>query len=33
MEEHLSQLTVWVNHLLGPIALGILHALHMQPKN
>src|SRR5208283_2103724 len=31
MEEHLSRLTVWVNHLLGPIALGILHALHVQP--
>ncbi len=31
MEEHLSRLTEWVNHLLGPIALGILHALHVQP--
>src|SRR5271157_5369109 len=33
MEEHLSKLTEWVNHLLGPIALGILHALHVQPTD
>jgi len=31
MEEHLSRLTQWVNHLLGPLALVILHALHLQP--
>jgi len=33
MEEHLSRLTEWVNHLLGPIALGLLHALHVQPTD
>jgi len=31
MEEHLSRLTEWVNHVLGPIARGILHAFHVQP--
>ncbi len=33
MEEHISRLTEWVNHLLGPIALSVLHALHVQPTD
>src|SRR5271157_5635909 len=33
MEEHLSRLTIWVNHLLGHIALGILHKLNVQPAD
>ncbi len=31
MEHELKQLTYWVNHLLGPLALQLLHALHLQP--
>jgi F-type H+-transporting ATPase subunit a len=33
MEEHLSPLTHLVNHYLGPFALAILHALHVEPDN
>jgi F-type H+-transporting ATPase subunit a len=33
MEERISQLTHWVNHVLGPIALYILHALKIQPAD
>lgn len=33
MEEHIKQLTHWVNHLLGPLALQLLHALHIQPAD
>lgn len=33
MEEHIKQLTHWVNHLLGPLALQLLHALHVQPAD
>lgn len=33
MEEHISQVTHWVNHLFGPIALYILHALRIQPAD
>ena len=33
MEEHIKQLTGWVNHLLGPEALRLLHALHIQPAD
>jgi F-type H+-transporting ATPase subunit a len=33
MEEHIKQLTHWVNHLLGPLALQSLHALHIQPTD
>jgi F-type H+-transporting ATPase subunit a len=33
MEEHVSQLTHWVNHLFGPLALRLLHALHIQPAD
>jgi len=33
MEEHVSALTHWVNHLFGPIALVLLHALHIQPSD
>src|SRR5215813_12464446 len=31
MEEHISQITHWLNHLFGPMALQLLHALHVQP--
>jgi len=33
MEEHIKQITHWVNHLLGPFALQFLHALHIQPSD
>lgn len=33
MEEHVSQISLWVNHIFGPIALSLLHALHIQPKD
>jgi len=33
MEEHVSQITVWFNHLFGPLALRLLHALHLQPAD
>lgn len=33
MEEHIKQLTQWVNHLLGPYALYLLHWLHIQPTD
>jgi F-type H+-transporting ATPase subunit a len=33
MEEQIKQLTLWVNHLLGPLALWLLHALHIQPAD
>jgi F-type H+-transporting ATPase subunit a len=33
MEEHVSPLTHWFNHIFGPIALRILHALHLQPAD
>lgn len=33
MEEHISWITQWFNHLLGPLALQLLHALHIQPAN
>jgi F-type H+-transporting ATPase subunit a len=33
MEEHISQLTRWVNHLFGPIGLRLLHSLHIQPAD
>jgi|SRR5208337_805610 F-type H+-transporting ATPase subunit a len=33
MEEHIKQLTHWVNHLLGPLALQLLHALQIQPAD
>jgi F-type H+-transporting ATPase subunit a len=33
MEEHVSQLTLWFNHIFAPIALRLLHALHIQPKD
>jgi F-type H+-transporting ATPase subunit a len=31
MEEHISRLTEWFNHLFGPLALRLLHAMHIQP--
>lgn len=33
MEEHINLITRIINHLLGPIALSILHALHVNPNN
>ncbi|HTP68548.1 MAG TPA: F0F1 ATP synthase subunit A [Dongiaceae bacterium] len=33
MEEHISQVTHWVNHLLAPLALRLLHALNIQPAD
>lgn len=33
MEEHVTQLTHWFNHLFAPIALYILHALKIQPAD
>ncbi|MGB7730697.1 MAG: FoF1 ATP synthase subunit a [Candidatus Acidiferrum sp.] len=33
MEHELKQLTHWLNHYLGPLALYILHALHIQPAD
>ena len=33
MEENLSPITHFVNHYLGPLALAILHFLHIQPDN
>lgn len=33
MEEHVSQVTLWFNHIFGPLALQLLHALHLQPAD
>ena len=33
MEEQLSAVTHWFNHVFGPTALWLLHALHIQPKD
>jgi F-type H+-transporting ATPase subunit a len=33
MEEHVLWITRFVNHLLGPIALSMLHVLHVTPEN
>jgi F-type H+-transporting ATPase subunit a len=33
MEEQLSAVTHWFNHIFGPTALRLLHALHIQPKD
>lgn len=33
MEEHLSALTKWVNHFVGPYVLQLLHALKIQPAD
>ena len=33
MEEKISALTQWVNHIFGPLALSLLHALHIQPAD
>jgi F-type H+-transporting ATPase subunit a len=33
MENELKHLTHWLNHLLGPLALQLLHALHIQPAD
>ena len=33
MEEHVSQLTHWFNQVFGPVALWLLHAVHLQPTD
>ncbi len=33
MEEHISAVTNWVNHVFGVYALQLLHALHIQPSD
>jgi F-type H+-transporting ATPase subunit a len=33
MEEHVSPITHWFNHIFAPMALSLLHALHIQPKD
>jgi len=33
MEEQISRLTEWFNHLFGPLALYILHVLHVRPSD
>jgi len=33
MEEHVSPITQWFNHIFAPIALALLHALHIQPAD
>lgn len=33
MEEHVSQITVWFNHIFAPLALRLLHALRLQPAD
>jgi F-type H+-transporting ATPase subunit a len=33
MEEHISPITHWFNHIFGPVALYILHALRIQPAD
>jgi F-type H+-transporting ATPase subunit a len=33
MEEHVGPITQWFNHIFAPIALWLLHAMHIQPKD
>jgi F-type H+-transporting ATPase subunit a len=33
MEEKISALTQWINHVFGATALALLHALHLQPAD
>ena len=33
MEEHISQITHWFNHVFGPLALRLLHSLNIQPRD
>src|SRR6266446_3204797 len=33
MEENVSPITQWFNHIFAPMALSLLHALHIQPKD
>lgn len=33
MEEQVTHLTQWFNQLFGPLALRLLHAIHVQPAN
>lgn len=32
MEEHISQITHWFNHVFGPLALRLYHSLNIQPR-
>ena len=33
MEEHISRITHWFNHVFGPLALRLLHSLNIQPRD
>lgn len=33
MEEHISPITLWVNHHLGPLVVALLNGLHIHPEN
>jgi F-type H+-transporting ATPase subunit a len=33
MQEHVSNITQWFNHVFGPLALQLLHALRLQPAD
>jgi F-type H+-transporting ATPase subunit a len=33
MEKEIKLITDWINHLLAPLALQLLHALHIQPAD
>jgi len=33
MQEQVSNITQWFNHVFGPLALSLLHALHLQPAD
>ena len=33
MDEHISAITEWFNHLFAPLALWLLHFLHLQPAD
>jgi len=33
MEEHISQITNWFNHVFGPLALRLYHSLNIQPRD
>jgi len=33
MQEHISNITQWFNHVFGPLALQLLHALRLQPAD
>ena len=33
MEEHISRITHWFNHVFGPLALRLFHSLNIQPRD